>query len=297
MIASASSILAETIVIQDAQLRLVDDVLVSAQDAGIVKQVPIEPNDNVKQDDLLTELDNDIQMTQVRAAQKQLAIAREESTNDINLRYAKKTAEVAQKELERARAAASKYARAVSVTELEQLELQMQQSVLSGEQASHEMTVNNLNTELKTSELDLAQIKLKQRQIQCPMDGQVAEVLVQKGQWVELGAPVVRVVSLDKLRVVALVPETHLFSVRHGQTARLNIIMGATVDENGDAKESVISAEGKVSFVSPEVNPVNREFLVWVDIDNRNRKLRPGLVGTLSIDSGSKSAEPLLTNN
>jgi multidrug efflux pump subunit AcrA (membrane-fusion protein) len=120
---------------------------------------------------------------------------------------------------------------------------------------------------------------------------------VQKGQWVELGAPVVRVVSLDKLRVVALVPETHLFSVRHGQTARLNIIMGATVDENGDAKESVISAEGKVSFVSPEVNPVNREFLVWVDIDNRNRKLRPGLVGTLSIDSGSKSAEPLLTNN
>ena len=294
--AMANTALSETITIQDAQLLLVDDVLVSTQESGIVKHTLVEPNDIVKLDDLLVELDKDIQFAQVAGAQKQLAIAREESTNDINLRYARKSAQVAAKELERAQSAAAKYARAVSQTELEKLDLQLQQAQLSGEQAQHELTVNRLQTELKSTELELAEIKLRQRKINSPIAGQVAEVLVQEGEWVELGAPVARVVNLEKLRVVALVPEAFLFSLSKGQRADLTIDIGSDSNDEADASvnKKALKARGEVSFVSPEINPVNREFVIWVDIDNSNKKLRPGLVGTLQIDA--KPTDATLVN-
>lgn len=278
----------ETITIRDAQLRLVKDVRVSTQEAGIVKNVPIQPNDVLKRDDLLVELDNEIQKTQVSGAEKQLSIAKAESTNDVDLRFADKSAEVAGTELERARGASARYSRAVSQTEIARLTLQFEQAQLSGEQARHDLALNRLRTESKENEYELAKIKLRQRTIRTPIDGQVAEVFVQEGEWAELGAPIARIVNLDKLRVVALVPEEHLFAIQKGQQAQLKIAIGRTTRDQeaqgSKAESKSIEAKGEVSFVSAELNPVNREFVIWVDIDNRDKKLRPGLVGTLELN-------------
>ena len=93
--------------------------------------------------------------------------------------------------------------------------------------------------------------------------------------------------NLDKLRVVALVPEEHLFAIKQGQAAKLTIAIGKTTrdqeTQDSKAQSKSIQAKGEVSFVSPELNPVNREFVIWVDIDNREKKLRPGLVGKLEL--------------
>lgn len=277
----------ETITIHDAQLRLVNDVRVSTQEAGIVKHVPVQPNAVLKRDDLLVELGSEIEKSLAAGAEKQLSIAKAESNNDVDLRFAEKSAEVAGTELERARAAAARYARAVSQTEIDRLRLQFEQAQLSGEQARHDSALNRLRTELKENEFELAKIKLRQRTIRTPIDGQVAELFVQEGEWAELGAPIARIVNLDKLRVVALVPEEHLFAIKQGQAAKLTIAIGKTTRDQGaqdsKAQSKSIQAKGEVSFVSPELNPVNREFVIWVDIDNREKKLRPGLVGKLEL--------------
>ena len=43
--------------------------------------------------------------------------------------------------------------------------------------------------------------------------------------------------------------------------------------------------EGEIVFVSPEVNPVNGEVRIWAEIENKDRLLRPGLQGTLAIQT------------
>lgn len=267
----------ETITIDGAQLRWVDNVRVGSRDAGIVMTVAVKPNDVVEQQTLLVELESEVQTTEADAAEKQLAMAIEQSSNDVNLRFAEKSSEVVKKELDRARAAVQKYSRAVSQTEMEKKQLELEQVLLSGEQARHELSIAKLNTQLRESERDLAKIKLKQRSITSPLAGEVAEVYVQEGEWLDLGAPVLRIVNSERLRVVALVPEAYLFSIKNGQMASLKVSIGA--------KENELTANGKVSFVSPEINPVDREFMIWVDIDNKQKKLRPGLVGSLTIEA------------
>ncbi|MGC3967799.1 MAG: hypothetical protein QM775_10635 [Pirellulales bacterium] len=41
---------------------------------------------------------------------------------------------------------------------------------------------------------------------------------------------------------------------------------------------------GRLSFVSPEVDPVNGEVRLFVEMANPDQLLRPGLRGTLTID-------------
>ena len=90
-----------------------------------------------------------------------------------------------------------KYQGAISRAEMERLELEYDRSVLAEEQAEHESVINNLNAGLRASELELAQMQLKNRKIHSPLDGQVVEVAVEVGEWVDEGQPVARVVNVD----------------------------------------------------------------------------------------------------
>jgi RND family efflux transporter MFP subunit len=266
---------AETITITGAQLKWVDDVSVSSRDAGIVEKIEIKPNDNLEKGATIVQLDNAVQLNESEGAKQRWEIATEEIKNDVNLQYAIKTAEVAKKELERSRAANAQVAQAISLTEMEQKQLEVEQAMLSGEQAKHELSINRLNTNVRENEFKLAQLKLKNRTITTPIAGQVAEGAVQEGEWVDVGQPVARIVNLNTLRVIALVPEKHVLAISRGQSASLKLKVG---NESMEAK-------GAVSYISPEINPVNREFIIWVDIANMDGKLRPGLVGTLTIET------------
>ena len=268
---------AETVVLDGAQLKFVDDVHVSSREAGVVESIKVKPNDSLKSGESIVQLEKDRHLLEIEAAEKTLAIALATSQNDVNVRYAKKSAEVARKELGRAQEAVAKYSRAVSQTELEKKQLELDQAILSGEQATHEQTVNKLTSDLRESELRLKRLNADRRTIKSPLAGQVAELLVQEGEWVDAGTPVARVVNLNKLRIIALVGEELLLGMQQGLPAQWNLQLG----------EQRIEAAGKVSYVAPEINPVNREFEIWVDIDNKDGKLRPGLVGTLQIELDS----------
>jgi multidrug efflux pump subunit AcrA (membrane-fusion protein) len=40
---------------------------------------------------------------------------------------------------------------------------------------------------------------------------------------------------------------------------------------------------GKVTFVSPEIDPINRETTVWVEFDNPELLIKPGMHGEMQI--------------
>ena len=257
----------------DAQLELIDNVRVASRDSGRVTKVLLKPNAMVAGGQPVVVLDDKFFSAEAAVARKELDIAVKESENDIDLRFAQKSAAVNRKTLDRSCAAFKSFEKSISKAELERLELELERSSLSAEQAMVTKDVNELTRQLSEERFNLAELRLKYRSIESPLDGEIADILVQVGEWVQAGQPVARIINLNSLRVSALIPQADVLKIKPGNAAKFKVKIG----------NQTISADGEVSFVSREINPVAGDCLIWIDVDNSEKKLLPGMRGKLTV--------------
>ena len=263
--------------IPDSQLSLIVNVRLASRDAGIVKNILLDEGDEVELGTTIAELDSALYDAELRAAREELAIAEEESLNDIDSRYAKVSEEVNRAILGRSKNAVVAFPKSVSKTELEQLGLELERSRLSGEQAVRTEKVKMLTANLKREQKSIAELRLNYRNIKSPTKGIVTQVYRQPGEWVQSGEPIVRIIGLDRLRVVCRVK---LNEARPNEIGSEVLFVPRVDGAEGSNSETIV---GKVSFVSPEIEPVNQDFEVWAEIDNVDQLLSPGINGTLEI--------------
>lgn len=95
------------------------------------------------------------------------------------------------------------------------------------------------------------------------------------------GTAVVRIVRLDRLKVQGFIGAEHLPASVQGRKVRIEIPR---------ADGSAITLESTVAFVSPEVNPINKQRPVWAEIDNESLLLSPGMKAEMTILIGNASA-------
>jgi membrane fusion protein, multidrug efflux system len=119
---------------------------------------------------------------------------------------------------------------------------------------------------------DLARKKFGDTEVRAPFDGAVAKRSVMPGEYVKTGQALFQVVSLDPLKMTGEVPEHFLPDVHQGDQVE------AHVDAFPDK-----AFEGKVSRVSPAVNPQSRSFSIEALIGNKDRQLRPGMFAKLHL--------------
>jgi macrolide-specific efflux system membrane fusion protein len=115
---------------------------------------------------------------------------------------------------------------------------------------------------------------IRQRRIIAPIGGIVTQVNRQRGEWVQPGQPIVRILRLDQVRAEGLASAHEVDGQLLGRPVKLTVELG----------QKPVEFSGKVVFVSPEVDPVNGQVRVWAEIDNRELKLRPGQHGSLTIE-------------
>ena len=142
--------------------------------------------------------------------------------------------------------------------------------------------------------LAAARLNLSYTRIQAPIDGMIGRRSVRIGNYVEVGAPLLAVVPLDKAYVEANLRETQLRGVRPGQAATIGVDSLPGVVLRGHV-ESVAPASG-VTFaaISPENGTGNftkivQRLPVRIRIDPGQaaaRQLRVGMSVTPSIDTG-----------
>ena len=255
--------------IESAQLQLIVDVSVAARDPGIIQLVRHVEGQEVRRGDVLVELDSKLEAANFGSAESELAVAKEESENDIDLRYAKVSQEVSGKVYQRSVDATKRYAKSVSGTELERLKLEVERARLSGEQAQRTSTINELNVESKRAQLEATRIRLEGRRVVSPVDGVVVQVYRQVGEGVQAAQPVARVIGLEKLKVACRCK-----------------LRDASPDVIGSDAVFVYQGKGfpaKVTFVSPEIDPDIQDFVVWAEIENLNRALKPGMQGAIEL--------------
>ncbi len=221
-------------------------------------------------------------MLALNKAKLEREIAVKQADDDVKLRFAKKTLDVATAEEARAIESAEKFRKSVSQTELDELRLTKQKAALEVEAAAEDQEILRLTAKLKENAVETATNNVAHRRILAPLGGVVVEIKRQRGEWVQPGDVVVRVLRLDRLRAEAFINAHEIGGDLVGRPVTL------TVDLPGAARSQF---HGKIVFVNPESNPVNGQSRVWAEIENPQQILRPGLSGSMTIEA-AQSAPP-----
>ena len=110
-------------------------------------------------------------------------------------------------------------------------------------------------------------MQLSYAQIHSPIAGVVADRPVYPGEMAASGTPLVSIVDISQVVARANVPVKEAASIKVGRPARI-------AGPDGDIP-------GKVTVVSPAVDPNTTTVEVWVQAANPGEKLKPG--GTVRV--------------
>jgi macrolide-specific efflux system membrane fusion protein len=265
---------AQEIKVPGALVKLIDQLDVPAREAGQIVQLDVQEGARVKAGEVLARLDDTEARFAEQRAKVELQIAGEQATSDIDARSAQRSLMTAEMELKRAEDARQRLRDLVTETEIDKLRLNADQAKLALEKAQHELAVARLQQSLKKVEADFATQRVARRSLSSPFPGVVVQVFKHAGEWAEPGDKVLRVIRLDRLRVEGFLEAAQAAGALEGRPVTL------TVDLPG---KPAASFSGKLTFVSPEIDPFNRSVRVLAEIDNPQSQLKPGLRGTLTI--------------
>jgi membrane fusion protein (multidrug efflux system) len=123
-------------------------------------------------------------------------------------------------------------------------------------------------------------VKEQQRRrhaILAPFAGRIGQIPLTAGSLAMAGKTITRITEQDRLRVEFQIPERLWPSVRAGQHF--------TIQADGTPN---LTADGKVSYVSPDANPSSRSLIVTGVIDNQDRRFAAGLFAHVRLDLGAK---------
>jgi membrane fusion protein, multidrug efflux system len=239
----------------------------SAKIEGYIRRVPVTDFQQMKQGDLLIEIEDDDYRARLAQAEAEFAGA-EAAVDNLKSRKALQHTQIAEaqeainaiqadvdrthKEAVRQRALlASTFGTPQKVEQAVAEEMRFQANLARGEaaRAAAQRQMAVLDTEegqlraaakAKRAATDLAKIELGYTRITAPIDGMVSERGVRTGQYVHDGTQVISVVPLRNVWVVANYKETQLTHVRIGQRAEIMI----------DTFPGVVVA-GRVDSISP----------------------------------------------
>lgn len=243
---------------------------VSAQQVGVLREIAAAEGALVEAGSVLARLDSRQAELDVAKARLEAAQAVAKANNRTKVAYAEKSLEVARAELKRSEESIAQFAKSISQSQLDVERLTVEKLELERDQAEHELELDRFSLQLKEQELAAAELKLKQHAIEAPFAGIVVTIRGRVGEWVDLGAPVARLVAVETLRAEGFLS---------AEQAESDLV-GHKVIFRG---ESGTIAEGTLRFVSPEMDAVTRQVRVWAELANPNLKFRSGEQGTLEI--------------
>lgn len=214
-------------------LNAVQGVDVSAEVAGVVKEILFRSGDDVEKGALLVQLDDaadQAELPGLRARVKQ-----------------------AERNLERTRTVVEQGLAA--------------QEALDAAQSEYDQARSTLRAR---------EVTIEKKAIRAPFAGKLGIRQVNVGEYLQPGDAIVTLQSLDPLYVDFTLPQKQLGSVQAGQTLQISS------DAFPDA-----TFTGRITAVSPKVDPSSRNFSIQGEVGNPDGLLRPGLFAEIRVVAGT----------
>lgn len=276
--ASSAWTAAETVTLPNCLLSLDAEVLMPAQEAGVLVRIPTREGQQVAKGDLLAQIDDTLPRLQQNVAINKLKAAQREADDDVSVRYSTAAAKVAEADYLQALEANAKVRGVVPQAEVRRLLLKQREMELSIEKSQKERDVAALQAKVNEAEVEAAAANLERRRLVAPLDAVVVELTHHEGEWVQPGDPVMRLVRVDLLRVEGFL---------NAKNFRPSEIRGRPVEVVVTlARGKQETFPGKIVYVKPLIE-AGGEFLVRAEVKNRQENdfwiLSPGLKAEMTI--------------
>lgn len=274
-----------------------NQVDVGVELSGTVRNVYVDVNDQVKQGQLLAELDPTKLQAQVLQAQGSLAAAE---------------ARVVQSEAT-AKEGRANYQRLLKVRELSNNKLPSQQDLDVAEatvaRAEADTSAYKAAAEQARASLETIQTDLAKTQVRSPINGVVLVRSIEPGQTVaaSMTAPVLFTLAEDlkKMELHVLVDEADVGSVKAGQEASFTVDafpshrFAADLKQVHFASSNLKSASSSSSANSSSSSATSTGVVTYetvLEVDNSELLLRPGMTATAEIVTNHVSDALLIPN-
>lgn len=232
----------------DGVIEAVRESTVSAQTTGTVTELPYDVDDRVEAGDLIVQLEDSEQRSRLNQAESALEEARA-------------GLEDARQNLERVQ---SLYDRDVAT----QSDLDQARNRFNGARARVSRT---------EAEVAEARKQLDYTRVTAPYSGIVTERMVELGESVMMGQPMVRGLSLEQLRVVVALPQQYAERVRQERQATVML-------DNGRRLET-----GEMTFY-PYADSSTHSFRLRLRLDEPEGQLFPGMLVRVGIPLDEREA-------
>lgn len=251
------------------------DLQVAPQSSGLIIWMDINEGDLISQDQTLAQLDKRNRLLEVELADLQLTLAKERADNDVEIEFAKESIDIANKGLERARMATQGRSSAMSEAEIDQLRFDKVRAQLSHQQALRTKIVSQMEAKIAESQKEVSTVNLSLHEIQSPIDGVVIEIFKRRGEYLQVGQPIMRIVKNDVMRISAAVALSQAGQINRQCTVRFT--------PRWEAQTTFPVYEGKIVFVSAEAFGEVDTVQILAEVQNPDRSLRAKVTGELSI--------------
>jgi HlyD family secretion protein len=256
-------------IVTDAVLYPRDQAAIVPKAVSSVKKWYVDKGSYVKSGQLLGELENQdvsgaLMKSQGSFTQAQVTYDMQVQKSGQDLKFAKLTLDSAQK-LYDSRVSLYKEG-AVSAKDLDDATSSLSQAKnayeLSQKQYDLKVAEGQLNSAKGDTESATAAVSYTK--ITSPISGVVTDRPYYPGETPATGTPVITVMDLSQIVARAHVAQTEAMSLKAGDPATISI------------PGQPISVKGKVTLVSPSVDPNSTTVEVWVEAPNPKGSLRPG---------------------
>jgi membrane fusion protein (multidrug efflux system) len=145
---------------------------------------------------------------------------------------------------------------------------------LRGQNTNSQADLDSADAQAKqaAAQADNLRAILAKKLISAPFAGRAGIRLVNVGQFLAVGTPIVSIQALDPIFLNLSLPQQQLGQIAEGLTARVVT----------DAHPGQLFA-GKVTAINPDLDPTTRSVKLQVTLPNPEAQLRPGMFGTVSI--------------
>jgi multidrug resistance efflux pump len=257
---------------------VIDDVQVPAQESGLLQAVHIEDGTLVKKGELIAQIDDRQPKLQRYAAEMERDAALAKASDDIEVRFALASLEVANADLASSDSINAQTPGGVPASEVRKLRLTKRRAELQIDKSKLDLSVAKMTAEVNDAAVKSAEHTIERRRIAAPMDGVVVARLKQTGEWINAGEAVARLVRMDTLKVEGLLSAADFNpSELIEQPVRVEVEL---------AHGRRAQFEGIIINVSPLVTAGNK-YRVRAEVLNRAEKgewlLRPGMSAVMAI--------------
>jgi RND family efflux transporter MFP subunit len=242
------------------------ELTVRSRVSGVVKKINIELGDAVKENQILIKLDDTEAQLRLEQANTDMIIA-EGAVEQAKINY-----EITQEKFKLNKKLYEKKLISSSDLQKSQQEMKKAQVGLNIAKAKKVQSVINLKR---------SNVNLKNCTITSPWSnrkGWISQVHVNEGTLVNNNSPVITIKDLNTLLAVAHVTEKDYSRLSNGQQATI------TVQSFPNDTFS-----GNVINISPSFDAKSRQARIQLQIDNKAGILRPGMMTSISIDTGKRN--------